>query len=170
MNITDLEETQGMTADMVRAYLEKSGWTMDKHDEVKVWRHPTSKEPINKIFDTFGITLPHAIEAIADCEGRSIQAVLRDVNPRLRKGKPSAEARRAHSSDGGVWIATHGTLGEDGSIVFASFDEGRIAFWDGDSWAYPDIELTDNLPEFSFWPCDSAGNKVPWPSLDGVSL
>lgn len=162
MNISELDEAQGLTAEMVRDFLKGRGFECE--DGWK-WKHPAAPRrlvyadlqsaPLNS-----ELTL-RALRMHGDFV--SAQAMLRLINPRMRKGKPSAAARAAHDKNGGVWIAAHGELGVGGSIVFVSFELSQLVIWDGEEWNYPDTELTSTIEEWSFWPCDDHGNKVRWP-------
>lgn len=173
MTFLALEEAQGLTRDAVLAWLTAEGWVPEERRALAQWW--ISPQRIND--DHKGIWIPHAgclsgypLPFLAARYGVSLQSLLRQINPRLRQGTPSPEARRAHSRNGGVWIATRGALGDGGSICFMSFDESRPVIWDGESWHYPESELAEALSEWSFWPCDAAGNKVRWPERDGVML
>lgn len=164
MNITDLEEADGLTAEMVHGYLTSSPWVFDA--STGRWRFPG--QPGHYI--SGGID-EVAVLFIADIEGRSVQAILREMNPRMRKGLPSYEEQRAHGTTGGIWIATHGELGHGGSICFVSFhgDDGiehdlPFVIWDGEEWREPDW-LAAEVENWSFWPCDAHGNKVRWPKV-----
>jgi len=107
------------------------------------------------------------ILAISELCGETPQALLREINPRMRKGMPSSAARKAHAS--GVWVAGRGVLGSGGTIVYVSFDPHSedglpLAGWDLDEWDEWDVTLAEIASEWSFWPCDEHGNKVRWPT------
>lgn len=164
VNILDLEEAADLRVEDVRAYLERKGWTLKNYPPGtgQTWTDPAGKESFI-MKDGWEWWMDSMVEAAVDFENRTPQAILREMNPRLRKGAPSPQAKKAHSKNGGVWIATQGKLGQWGSIAFVSWEESRMVIWDGEEWHYPDVELTETLSEWSFWPCDEHGNKVPWP-------
>ena len=79
------------------------------------------------------------------------------INPRMRKGMPSEDARAAH---GGLWIGHMGgefPLLAIGYWHAASFDAGLM------SWDEAKIAALSMHP-CAFWPCDEHGNKVRWPT------
>ena len=142
MRIEDLDEAQGLTADMV--------WE---------WLHlldPTIA-PSASMFDD--------IEAVAHLCGDTPQELLRAMNPRMRKGTPSEAARAAHMKLGGLWVQSYGTqlvkIINDCGPFFVTLDN------DGDETRWESV-FVDRA---SFWPCDEHGNKVRWPtSADGEML
>ncbi len=151
----DLEELEGLTADLLKAYLRGKGWTF-KIDHLgteeafppkgssKIWEfswRPEAFEP------------EPLVRLVADFESRTRQAVARDMNPRWM-GWPTDEEIEAHA---GLWMAQRR---DDGCIAFglmenrggewcfvASFHRWHLRLRDEDYWR--------------FWPCDNDGNRVP---------
>lgn len=179
MNILELDEAQGLTAEIVRAWMKRNAYRMTVSDSAgEVWDGVRGL-PVVLYHD--GSELSGAVERIVANECVGIQAVLREINPRLRKGAPSAAARQAHT---GHWIAIapdgagylvrfderrHG--GDPGFEMFRSSPRGKQSdpFYDpGCSFCISDFQ--GGLAEWRFWPVDSAGNKVRWPEKDGVML
>ena len=164
MKIEELDEFQGVTPQMVRVAAEARGF---------IYRDSVLHYPDGKValfFATNPHLQGHVVALIAGHLKLSPQLFLREINPRLRKELPSEEAIEAHRSAGGLWIAAHGVLGDGGSICLISFyfDDGRdhrapFKVWDGDEWLDAIYLEDEDLSEWSFWPCDSAGNKVRWP-------
>ena len=72
------------------------------------------------------------------------QSLLREINPRMRKGVPSKAALRAHR---GLWLRSVGieTIATVLSRLIEEFPSPR----DDESF---------------FWPCDDNGNKTRWPT------
>ena len=140
MNITELDEWQGVTPELVTDWLLSHGWTQ-KPTQPNWWL----KGDDGFLFDapTFGQVWFWAYALAAIYADGNVQALLREINPRMRKGVPSQEAITAH---GGTWMAAP-PLGRNG-IVFVNL---RVLL--DPSWA-----------EWSFWPCDDHGNKVLWPT------
>lgn len=150
MNIMDLEEFEGLTVEMVRAAAEARGFT---------YRSTSLYSPNGGVALFFAVN-PHCLGAVvrklAEHAGLSIQAILREMNPRMRKGLPSAESRAAHE---GPWIAE--TV--SGSLIVGIFMEHLVMGLVLDCFGMTLRPLSD----WSFWPCDAHGNKVRWPSLAG---
>ena len=139
MRIEELDEYQGLEAQMVRDWLTSKGC----YRQDGPWRHPTEKYSYTD-GEYGGLLWDNTLGMIsADFGFATVQALLREINPRMRKGVPSQEAITAH---GGTWMAAP-PLGRNG-IVFVNL---RVLL--DPSWA-----------EWSFWPCDDHGNKVLWPT------
>lgn len=152
MNLTDLEEAADLQPQDVREYLERKWWII--RDESggttciapngdKWWRNGTFEQHIATW-----------IQKASDVERRSVQALMREISPRARKGLPSASARRARRH----WIA-----------ICATMDRVLFGYWEEDPLLGPmlmagnTIIAGDSIESWSFWPCDEHGNKVPWP-------
>jgi hypothetical protein len=173
MNILQLDEAQGLTAEMVRAYLRAQGPRVVLDGEYWVW---PSKSCVRDKY--FGNRPSERLTDIAFCEGIGAQELLRRVNPRMRKGTPSQEAIEVHGHNGGVWIGSYGVLGDGGFIVFVSFrsepsdnpDHGPLHIWDDEEWHDSEWRPEQIKNYWSFWPCDANGNKVRWYEKDGVML
>lgn len=159
MRIEDLDEFQGLTPQMVREWLGSHGWV------TVCW------VPDDFNVDTVGGReriqfMSDALIMIALKENRTVQSLLREINPRMRKGMPSAEARSAHD---GLWV---GHMGGQFPLVAVGYwyDDGRfntgLMFWD----AHKVVDAASLEHPCAFWPCDEHGNKVRWPEKDGVML
>jgi len=152
MRIDELDEFQGLTLDMVHAWLTKYKWVaQETRGSVAIlrwWAAPRE--------DKFGVWIPcelagtmtqyagMALAVLADEFGMSVQDFLREINPRMRKGIPSQEALRAHR---GLWLRS---LGKENIATVLSrqleeFPSPRDA-------------------ESCFWPCDENYNKTRWPT------
>lgn len=149
MNIRDLEEYAGVTANMVRSYLERSGWERKAKSGTHgadQWYHPDLGGHEGHLFDgAFESSwLEQLLRGLELQEERPIQAILREINPRLINGPLSDADLEAHC---GQWIVRDDESGTMG-IVSArqAYSYGRT------------VEGV-----FSFWPCDAAGNKVRMP-------
>lgn len=147
MNIRDLEEFSGLTADHVRTYLERTWWTREQRvDSVEKWVHPSRKTVLIPTLD-----IQWAVIGIASVHGLSPQAILREMNPRMVKGPPSMELIAAH---GGHWLAMK-QVGSD-SRIMNMWDRRQIEHF---------VTGGYKLADWSFWPCDAHGNKVPYPKV-----
>ena len=163
------DEYQGLTADMVHHYLNRKGWCNLPDPDVRLLK------PQN-VMVSFKMGLPAAVDRIARIEGRSIQSLLREINPRMRgPGYPSDAAARAHGN-GGWWVFQHqqgaddprsvtkpGELHTAQMCLSSAFNDVRF-YWERGLMGEPCDEAC------MWWPCDEHGNKVRWPEKDGVML
>lgn len=150
--MSELLEMQGLTPEMVRDYLRGKEWAETAN--ARVWMHKESKATVS-VYDT---ELPFVIACVAEHEGRHRQEVAAGMNPRLRPW-PSMEAVKAHEDNGGLWLCCAG----DETACMGRFDNGWFRH-SGEHVVMP----TDTWARF--WPCDAHGNKVRWPTKDGVML
>ncbi len=153
MRIDELDEYQGLEAQMVRDWLTSKGC----YRQDGPWRHPTAKYSYTD-GEYGGLLWEDTLFKLSvDFELASVQALLREINPRMRKGMPSEDARAAH---GGLWIGHMGgkfPLLAIGYWHAASFDAGLM------SWEEAKIAALSTHP-CAFWPCDEHGNKLRWPT------
>jgi len=171
MDISTLDEYQGIEAQMVRDWMTRKGcYRQDGY-----WRHPRDKYSYTD-GEYGGLLWEDTLFKLSvDFGFGSVQSLLCEINPRMRKGMPSEAARTASRHNGGMWIASRGELGKGGTIVFVCFDSDSedglpLAIWDGEEWDHWEVEPREIENEWSFWPCDEHGNKVRWPEKDGVML
>lgn len=108
------------------------------------WRHP--REQYRYTDGEYGGLLweDTLFKLSVDFELASVQALLREINPRMRKGMPSQAALRAHR---GLWLRSVGT--ESIATVLSRLIEEFPSSRDDESF---------------FWPCDEHGNKTRWPT------
>jgi hypothetical protein len=157
MKIDELDECQGLTADMVREWLTAQKATFrDGH-----WTHPNGKYRY-KDGEYGGLLWSLTLSQIAaDFDKPNEQALLREINPRMRKGMPSDAALAEHDE----WIVCT----PFGATFIAEISYGGSD--DGFSIMMPPINdhcdaefiAEKHWPECLFWPCDEHGNKVRWP-------
>ena len=135
------DEWQGVTPELVTDWLTAHGWTQ-KPTHPNWWL----KGDDGFMFDapTFGQVWFWAYALAAIYANGKVQALLREINPRMRKGTPSQAALRAHR---GLWLRSVGT--ESIATVLSRLIE-----------EFPSSR--DDVA--SFWPCDDNGNKVRWPT------
>lgn len=149
IKIEDLDEFEGLTADMVRAWLRAKGFTLKQGKLWSVWVRETEAVLDHLLTET--VTLEYLAAAVAQC---SPQSLLREINPRMRAGWPSDEEIQRHLGD---WIARD----EIGVLRIGRFSEdeedGRPLFIEGDDEGY---RTQEEVKGWSFWPCDEHGNKV----------
>ncbi len=165
MRLQDLQEYAGVTPDLVRAYLERTGWTRVDGDTWTLGERVVSPTG-------YRLALEDAITLLC---GTTPQAILRDLNPRLRKGCPDQAARSAHPdywlaispSGAGFMVKFDLRRGDDpGFEVYRSSGDGRPQsdpFHDP-GCSYNVSDFRGGLSDWSFWPCDAHGNKLPWPA------
>ena len=152
MNILELDEAQGLTVEMLHSWLLSHGWRLAACEQGcgKELVSPSNRRcNVRRSLEDF----PWSWALI---ETRmSAQALLREINPRMRKGWPSESACAVADR----WIAqnTRTKVIIVGSIHYPTGGMELVA------------SLTVRLPqqqsgEWSFWPCDASGNKVRWPT------
>ena len=127
MRVDELDEFQGVTPKIVREWLAKL-------DPAIV--------PSACIADD--------IEAVSELCGETPQALLREINPRMRKGCPSNAAIQAHD---GPWLELRGVSRMPGVTEFGLDPDQSQREW-----------MEDYCKDALFWPCDRHGNKVRWPT------
>jgi len=139
MNITELDEWQGLTAELVAKWLVVNGWQQTKPnwwDKGEDWFWFDSHVFDQQMFWLYALA--------AACGHNTPQSLLREINPRMRKGVPSKAALRAHR---GLWLRSIGT--ETIATVLSRLIDEFPSPRDNESY---------------FWPCDEHGNKVRWPT------
>lgn len=165
MDISKLDEYQGLEAQMVRDWLTaRKAYRLDGF-----WRHPQEQKYCYTDGEYGGLLWSDTLHKLTvDFGLASVQALLREINPRMRKGMPSQAAREAHGFKGGMWVGSRGEAGSGGTLVFVSFDDSSsglpLTVWDFsefDTWEVGQSEI-DN--EWLFWPADEHGNKTRWPT------
>ena len=159
IKIEDLDEFEGLTADIVRAWLRSQAPRVIFERGFWVWNPgATSHDKRGPMLGDQGIaySITTALIALSAIEQRSIQSLLREINPRMRAGWPSEEERAKHR----YWIAQE-DVGSIDSLHIGCFDEddedGTPVFVAGyDLWTEEDVRRLD----MKFWPCDQHGNKT----------
>ena len=139
MDISKLDEWQGVTPQLVTDWLLKNGWMQTKP---RWWERGEDAFTFDSAtFDQLWFWT-HALAAIYT--NGNVQALIREINPRMRKGVPSKAALRAHR---GLWLRSVGieTIATVLSRLIEEFPSPR----DDESF---------------FWPCDDNGNKTRWPT------
>lgn len=175
--MNELDEAQGLTLQMVADYLTAAGWTRISTGTGWRWNAPGKSGRAESV----GEGDPHMlVSRAAGHERRSVQQLLRVINSRLRKGCPSAAARAAHKDR---WLAVK----PDGRGFVVEFsdragDDPRFEVYRMEPRGAPDDPFRDpgcsfnvsdfrgGLAQWSFWPVDAAGNKIPWPTTKAGAL
>lgn len=166
MNILELKEAQGLTVAIVRAHLKSTGWTLHNMGVYQEWHRPGCKPPCaSVIYDkstaahkdgdsAHAMDIHAALATIAGYERRKMVDLIRQLNPRMRKGLPSEAAMSAHD----LWMLTECELGLHRSRTSGGIrDIQKHGGFDGEN--------------ISHWPCDKHANKVRYPVDDkGVML
>lgn len=148
-----LDEAQGISVDEIRMWLDRKGWNTGIGRIYSKRRNDGSFCYVSTTNE-----LSSALSDMAGEEGMNLQGVLREINPRIRKGMPSQQSRDAHY---GRWVAsrteeyTHTTIAR---FVGGGLGQMMLQFEDQRHTHEP----TDWML-WSFWPCDENGNKVRWP-------
>ena len=164
MKIDELDESQGLTTEMVREWLTAQNATFRNGH----WTHPNGK--YRYIDGKYGgllwsLTLS---QIAADFGKANEQALLREINPRMRKGMPSRAALEAHGENGD-WVVFRNVLH---AVRFVWTVCDAVQMVSGfDVFRSDNPEDAAMIAECSFWPCDKHGNKVRWPTdADGKML
>ena len=152
--IMDLDELQGLTPQMVREWLLAQGFDMRLGGLLHAGRYLVEWEPI----ESARRSTEASLYAVARYRNQSIQALLREINPRMRMGFPSGETLSLHDR----WIVSK----PDGTVVMCRWRPPYLVNAAGGG----DFALPEQCKQWSFWPCDEHGNKVRWPEKDGVML
>ena len=161
MKIDELDEWQGLTPQRVRDWLLANGWQQSKHNWWEKGADGFLFDP--QTFDQVWFWL-YALAAIHET---NIQGMLREINPRMRKGLPSRAALEAHGENGD-WVVFRNVLH---AVRFVWTVCDAVQMVSGfDVYASDNPEDAAMIAECLFWPCDKHGNKVRWPEKDGVML
>ena len=162
MTIEELDEWQGLTCESVSEWLRAQGFDMRLGGLLHAGGYLVHWEPIASARQA----TEDALHAVVQYRKQSLQSLLREINPRMRKGMPSRAALEAHEN--GDWV------------VFRNVLHAVRFVWTGDAVQMVsgfDVFRSDNpedaamIAECSFWPCDKHGNKVRWPTdADGKML
>lgn len=148
MDISKLDEYQGLEAQMVRDWLTaRKAYRLDGF-----WRHPQEQKYCYTDGEYGGLLWSDTLHKLTvDFGLASVQALLREINPRMRKGWPSDEALSAHP----FWLLNNAPIHCLPSVVTSSFVREKKR--------RSDPEFADIAPHYA-WPCDEHGNKVRWPT------
>jgi len=162
-SILELEEAQGMTAEMIRGQMKALGHPLRACQNYPVCPSLGSHTHHGKggsdfiVPDTWNDSdnqwpthnLRASLQLAATMAGLSIQELLRRINPRMRSGRPSIAALQAVE----YWLVRDVETGEvelHNSTCFSKYLRSVLGSAD--------------FPQWEYWPCDARGNKVPWPT------
>ena len=161
MKIDEFDEWQGLTPQRVRDWLLANGWQQSKPNWWEKGADGFLFDP--QTFDQVWFWL-YALAAIHET---NIQGMLREINPRLRKGMPSEAALEAHGENGD-WVVFRNVLH---AVRFVWTVCDAVQMVSGfDVFRSDNPEDAAMIAECLFWPCDKHGNKVRWPEKGGVML
>lgn len=152
MNIMDLEEADGLTRQAIVTYL-GSSWYHAAGDPIERWDKINCAGDVSIWIDPDDLGV--AIKGLSRVEKRSPQAILREMNPRWRKGVPIASERSAHA----LWLCRSAV----GRLMIGRFEEDKdfgLLFRADLGRA---IMSAQGIEQSSFWPCDDNGNRIPVP-------
>ena len=140
MRIEDLDEFEGLTADMVRVWLRAEGCVFDG-----TWARPYRPTPY---YWDGQLLCPSTLGHIAyDFGYPSLQSLLREINPRMRPGWPTDEELGRHP----LWLVSvtgSVSLAEEGTLHIRSAEKMR------------GLARLSAGTTVACWPCDAHGNKV----------
>ena len=155
MKIDEFDEWQGLTPQRVRDWLLANGWQQSKPNWWEKGADGFLFDP--QTFDQVWFWL-YALAAIHET---NIQGMLREINPRMRKGLPSRAALEAHGENGD-WVVFRNVLH---AVRFVWTVCDAVQMVSGfDVFRSDNPEDAAMIAECSFWPCDKHGNKVRWPT------
>ena len=157
MDFSTLDEYQGIEAQMVRDWMTRKGcYRQDGY-----WRHPRDKYSYTD-GEYGGLLWEDTLFKLSvDFGFGSVQALLREINPRMRKGMPSRAALEAHGENGD-WVVFRNVLH---AVRFVWTVCDAVQMVSGfDVFRSDNPEDAAMIAECSFWPCDKHGNKVRWPT------
>lgn len=149
----NLDETHGLTSEQLASWLLRHGWEKQPQYAFQLGGpsvltgYQFCKQ--GSVIAT-GSPLHDAIAQLAELEKRNLQSILREINPRMRKGCPSNAAIQAHD---GPWLELRGVSRMPGVTEFGLDPDQSQREW-----------MEDYCKDALFWPCDRHGNKVPWPT------
>ena len=157
MKIDELDEWQGLTCESVSEWLRAQGFDMRLGGLLHAGGYLVHWEPIASARQA----TEDALHAVVQYRKQSLQSLLREINPRMRKGMPSEAARDVHD---GFWLAVpdFACMGAHAPIV-VTFDGDGFGVWHPEGFALPD-STPKHAHLWHFWPCDEHGNKVRWPT------
>ena len=153
MKIDKLDEFQGLTVDMVREWLEIHGWEVRECGNGSTDAKKRFTYRVSVLRCAWDSCLGWLLTRVAAAERMSVQALLREINPRMREGVPSEAARQAHP---GNWLVS-GCLNQSKEKHF-------------EVWHSRNLHLASNYPynpdgkRIECWPLDEHGSKVRWPT------
>ena len=154
MKIDELDESQGMTREMVDHYLNRNGWCNMPDPDQRLLKPQYAHV-------SFKMGLGAAIERIAAIVGSTPQALLREINPRWRKGFPSNAALAEHDewlirAPWGAEFVAH--------ISYGGSDDGYMIMIPPDSESGDCGGIEESVwGDCFYWPCDGNANRVRWP-------
>lgn len=153
MKIDKLDEFHGLTVDMVREWLEIHGWEVRECGNGSTDAKKRFTDRVSVLRCAWDSCLGWLLTRVAAAERMSVQALLREINPRMREGVPSEAARQAHP---GNWLVS-GCLNQSKEKHF-------------EVWHSRNLHLASNYPynpdgkRIECWPLDEHGSKVRWPT------
>ena len=157
MRIDELDEFQGVTPQVIAVWMTRNGWSRSKNN----WwaRGEDGLMFDQQTFDQQWFWLKGLADVYTD--GNQL-AMLRKINPRMRKGCPSDAARRKHD---GFWLMR---LPYSPPTV-VKWNESQ-AGWQAQQVNCNDVVSFDDAAHCFFWPCDAEANKVRWPTDDNGNM
>ena len=156
MRIDELDEFQGVTPQLVTGWLLANRWTQTKPPWWERGEDAFIFDP--ETFDQLWFWT-HALAAIYTAG--NVQALLREINPRWRKGFPSNAALAEHDewlirAPWGAEFVAH--------ISYGGSDDGYMIMIPPDSESGDCGGIEESVwGDCFYWPCDGNANRVRWP-------
>lgn len=159
MDILDLDEAQGLTIDVLEAWLVSKGWerrplpSSDSH----VWQKPGVKTFKGRrvIYQINAESMHRTLTLLATWEKIPVQQLLRDINSRLRGRSPGSLMPFPSLDALNAW--PHHWLLEIEPYQAGAHPCTTV------SLMIVQVGMVRAIEFKRCWPCDAAGNKVRWP-------
>ena len=161
MKIDKLDEFQGLTVDMVREWLEIHGWEVRECGNGSTDAKKRFTDRVSVLRCAWDSCLGWLLTRVAAAERMSVQALLREINPRWRKGFPSNAALAEHDewlirAPWGAEFVAH--------ISYGGSDDGYMIMIPPDSESGDCGGIEESVwGDCFYWPCDGNANRVRWP-------
>lgn len=155
MKIDELDEWQGLTPEHINDWLHAHGWQQTKPRWWEKGEDGFLFDP--QTFDQVWFWL----YALAAVHNTNIQGMLREINPRWRKGFPSNAALAEHDewlirAPWGAEFVAH--------ISYGGSDDGYMIMIPPDSESGDCGGIEESVwGDCFYWPCDGNANRVRWP-------
>ena len=163
MKIDELDEFQGITSEMIQAWLLANGWKQVEQMAYQLDAPPVRTGWLFRRGDETvgtGADISYVLANLSRLSCKTPQALLREINPRMRKGWPSGNALAMHDR----WIVRK----PDGAVIVCRWRPPYMvnAAGGADSARMISVNfaLREQCEQWEFWPCDEHGNKVRWPT------
>lgn len=164
MKIDELDEFQGITSEMIQAWLLANGWKQVEQMAYQLDAPPVRTGWLFRRGDETvgtGADISYVLANLSRLSCKTPQALLREINPRWRKGFPSNAALAEHDewlirAPWGAKFVAH--------ISYGGSDDGYMIMIPPDSESGDCGGIEESVwGDCFYWPCDGNANRVRWP-------